>query len=222
MEVSAVRPQSPVATSTAPTLIQEAPTGFLARLNDLPLQRKLMLGGGIAAVLAIIVATILWSQQADYKVLYANLSDKDGGAVLAQLSQMNIPYKHADGGNAILLSSHHFGEIDRVCDRLVFISGGEKLSEESPESIAERARGLASLEYPDLPTAESAHAAISELGLAAEERGARLLVRLGDDDPQAALARLLAASHLPAPTSVVYGKLPLADLYRELYGGDAC
>ena len=128
----------------------------------------------------------------------------------------------ADGGNAILLSSHHFGEIDRVCDRLVFISGGEKLSEESPESIAERARGLASLEYPDLPTAESAHAAIGELGLAAEERGARLLVRLGDDDPQAALARLLAASHLPAPTSVVYGKLPLADLYRELYGGDAC
>ncbi|TAK76397.1 MAG: flagellar basal body M-ring protein FliF [Aquabacterium sp.] len=119
MEVSAVRPQSPVATSTAPTLIQEAPTGFLARLNDLPLQRKLMLGGGIAAVLAIIVATILWSQQADYKVLYANLSDKDGGAVLAQLSQMNIPYKHADGGNAILVPA------DKVHDvRLKLASAG--------------------------------------------------------------------------------------------------
>ena len=32
--------------------------------------------------------------QGDYKVLYANLSDKDGGAVIAQLSQMNVPYKH--------------------------------------------------------------------------------------------------------------------------------
>jgi flagellar M-ring protein FliF len=37
-------------------------------------------------------------RQADWRVLYANLSDKDGGAIVAQLSQMNVPYKHADGG----------------------------------------------------------------------------------------------------------------------------
>ena len=29
----------------------------------------------------------------DFRVLYANLSDKDGGAVVAQLSQMNVPYR---------------------------------------------------------------------------------------------------------------------------------
>ena len=34
----------------------------------------------------------------DYKVLYANLSDKDGGAVIAQLSTMNVPYKVQPGG----------------------------------------------------------------------------------------------------------------------------
>jgi flagellar M-ring protein FliF len=45
----------------------------------------------------------LWSSQGDYKVLYTNLSDKDGGAVVAQLTQMNIPYKYADGGAAILV-----------------------------------------------------------------------------------------------------------------------
>ena len=39
---------------------------------------------------------------------------------------------------------------------------------------------------------------------------------------QAGLARLLSRSDLPAPSSVVYGRLPLADLYRELYGRDAC
>ena len=27
----------------------------------------------------------------------------DGGAILSQLSQMNVPYKHADSGNAILV-----------------------------------------------------------------------------------------------------------------------
>ena len=36
-------------------------------------------------------------------MLYANLSDKDGGAIIAQLSQMNVPYRHADGGAAILV-----------------------------------------------------------------------------------------------------------------------
>ena len=39
----------------------------------------------------------------DYKVLYANLSDKDGGAVIAQLSQMNVPYNACRGGSAILV-----------------------------------------------------------------------------------------------------------------------
>ena len=128
----------------------------------------------------------------------------------------------ADKGTAILLSSHHFGEIDRVCDRLIFINEGEKLSEESPQSIAERARGLASFEYRDAAAASEAFAALGALNVEAEERGARLLVRLGESEPQAALARLLSNADLPAPTSVVYGKLPLADLYRELYGGDAC
>ena len=36
-------------------------------------------------------------------MLYANLSDKDGGAVIAQLSQMNVPYRMSEGGAAILV-----------------------------------------------------------------------------------------------------------------------
>ena len=41
--------------------------------------------------------------QSDYKVLYANLSDKDGGAVIAQLSTMNVPYKVQPGSDAIMV-----------------------------------------------------------------------------------------------------------------------
>ena len=51
----------------------------------------------------VVLAMTMWSSQGDYKVLYANLSDKDGGAIIAQLSQMNVPYRHADGGAAILV-----------------------------------------------------------------------------------------------------------------------
>ena len=63
----------------------------------------LVLGGGVALLIALVVAAVMWGRTPDYKVLYTNLSDKDGGAILAQLSQMNIPYKHADGGGAILV-----------------------------------------------------------------------------------------------------------------------
>lgn len=65
----------------------------------------LFLGVGVALLIALITAAVMWGRTPDYKVLYSNLSDKDGGAILAQLSQMNIPYKHADGGGAILVPS---------------------------------------------------------------------------------------------------------------------
>jgi flagellar M-ring protein FliF len=92
---NAVTLNSPGAVATAP--------GFGSRLAALPAKSKFNLGMGAAALVGIVVALLLWSNQGDYKVLYANLSDKDGGAIIAQLSQMNIPYRHSDGGAAILV-----------------------------------------------------------------------------------------------------------------------
>jgi flagellar M-ring protein FliF len=80
-----------------------ADPGFGARLAALPGRSKVALGLGLAALAGVVLAMTMWSSQGDYKVLYANLSDKDGGAIIAQLSQMNVPYKHADGGAAILV-----------------------------------------------------------------------------------------------------------------------
>jgi flagellar M-ring protein FliF len=82
-----------------------ASEGGLARLAAMPAPAKFKLGLGVAGLIAVLAALSLWSSRGDYKVLYANLSEKDGGAIIAQLSQMNIPYRHADGGNAILVPS---------------------------------------------------------------------------------------------------------------------
>ena len=78
---------------------QPAPTGFAA----LPVKHMALLGIGLAALAAIAVASVMWARTPDYKVLFANLSDKDGGSVVASLSQMNVPYKYAEGGGAILV-----------------------------------------------------------------------------------------------------------------------
>lgn len=65
--------------------------------------RVLFLMLGVAAVLAVMTGVWLWTQQPDYRVLFSNFSDRDGGAIVASLQQMNVPYKFSDGGNAILV-----------------------------------------------------------------------------------------------------------------------
>ncbi|WOB09816.1 flagellar basal-body MS-ring/collar protein FliF [Piscinibacter gummiphilus] len=80
-----------------------ANAGFGARLAALPTKSRIGLGLGVAALIAVLAALTLWSSQGDYKVLYANLSDKDGGAIIAQLSQLNVPYRYTEGGGAILV-----------------------------------------------------------------------------------------------------------------------
>jgi flagellar M-ring protein FliF len=65
---------------------------------------------GSAALIAVAVGAWIWTQTPDYKVLYANLSDRDGGAVIAALGQMNIPYRVADGGGAILVPGDKVNE----------------------------------------------------------------------------------------------------------------
>jgi len=113
---TALQPMNPAAIAAA----QATPVdGFGQRLAALPTGRKAMLGLGLAGLVGLALAMSMWSSSGNYKVLYAGLSDKDGGAILAQLSQMNVPYKHADGGAAILVPA------DKVHDvRLKLASAG--------------------------------------------------------------------------------------------------
>lgn len=69
----------------------------------------LMLGG--AALAAAIAVGVLWSRSPDYKVLYSNLSERDGGAVIASLQQMNVPYKFAEGGGAVMVPADKVHEM---------------------------------------------------------------------------------------------------------------
>ena len=86
----------------SPTPLVE-PARFSDRMAALPLRSKLSALVGVAALAGVVLAMTLWSSKGDFKVLYANLSDKDGGAVIAQLSQMNVPYRMSEGGAAIMV-----------------------------------------------------------------------------------------------------------------------
>lgn len=56
-----------------------------------------------AAFISVIVALLFWAKSPDYRVLYSNISDEDGGAIVAQLTQMNVPYSFQEGGGAIMV-----------------------------------------------------------------------------------------------------------------------
>ncbi len=76
-----------------------------------PMGKKVVIGGGIAAVLAVVAAIWMWSQTPDYRVLYANYSDKDGGAITASLDQMGVKYKFSEGGTAILVPAEQVPDL---------------------------------------------------------------------------------------------------------------
>lgn len=84
--------------ATASTATQPKPLEWLNRLRANP--RIPLIVAGSAAV-AIVVAMVLWAKTPDYRTLFSNLSDQDGGAIVAQLTQMNIPYRFANGSGAI-------------------------------------------------------------------------------------------------------------------------
>ncbi|EGJ11373.1 MULTISPECIES: flagellar basal-body MS-ring/collar protein FliF [Rubrivivax] len=86
-----------------PPLVPETPPGFVARLTALPMKTKVMAGAGLAALLAIVVVLALSLKQDDYRVLFANVGEKDGGAIVEKLAQMNVPYRFSEGGGTIMV-----------------------------------------------------------------------------------------------------------------------
>ena len=103
MAATGIDTTAPVGTDNLTDRLRNA----LARLNN---QQKVILMVAIAAVIAVIVASNSWLKQSDYRILFSNISERDGGAVIAALEQLNIPYRFSDSGGAILIPSARVNE----------------------------------------------------------------------------------------------------------------
>ncbi|EPL9569706.1 flagellar basal-body MS-ring/collar protein FliF [Providencia rettgeri] len=89
----------------------EAKKGFASMVDRIKADPKIPLMIAAAAAVAIIVALLLWLRSPDYRVLLSNLSAKDGGDIVGQLTQMNVPYQIADNGSAILVPADKVHEL---------------------------------------------------------------------------------------------------------------
>ncbi|MDL2284143.1 flagellar M-ring protein FliF [Oxalobacter sp. OttesenSCG-928-P03] len=90
------------ADTTAAGRLQGRVAQARARLEE-PRIRNIALSLGIALVIAIMAGIWMWSQKAEYAVLYSGFSEKDGGSIVSTLEQMEIPYKITNGGGSILV-----------------------------------------------------------------------------------------------------------------------
>jgi flagellar M-ring protein FliF len=87
---------------------------MLEKLRTVP---KPLLIGAAAAVVAVIIAAVMWGRDPNYKVLFSNLDDRDGGAIVAALNQMNVPYRFNETGTALLVPA------DKVYDARLQLAG---------------------------------------------------------------------------------------------------
>jgi flagellar M-ring protein FliF len=73
--------------------------------------QKVVVLVSIAAFIALLVASTTWLKYADYKVLFSNISERDGGSIITALEQLNVPYRFSDGGGAVLVPGDRVHEV---------------------------------------------------------------------------------------------------------------
>lgn len=72
--------------------------GIRQHLSGLSSTQKIVMMVAIAAIVAFVAGLTLWSREPAWKILFTNVPDKDGGAIIQSLQQMNVPYKLDAGG----------------------------------------------------------------------------------------------------------------------------
>lgn len=91
---------APTATASASEQRSTGIPPWLSQLGQNPLV-PLMIAG--AAAIALIVALLLWATKPEYRVLFSNLTEADGGRIISELEQRGVPYRFSEGGQALLV-----------------------------------------------------------------------------------------------------------------------
>jgi len=84
----------------------DTPSGVIDSMRErflaLNTNQRLFMGLGFAGlVLALGVVFSAGKSTQDYRVLFANVNEGDGAAIITALQQMNVPYQFTEGGGAI-------------------------------------------------------------------------------------------------------------------------
>lgn len=94
---------------------------FFDRLRDNP---RIIFLITAAAAISIVIALLFWMREPDYRILYSNISEQDGGAIVTQLTQMQVPYRFAGQSGAIMIPEDRVYEVRLKLAQLGLPKGG--------------------------------------------------------------------------------------------------
>ena len=101
-----------VTTSSLQTLTPTgASTGIGARWSALPAKAQLIAALGAAVLVGVLVLLSGSVREGEYRVLYPQLSEKDGGQIIERLSQLGVPYRFAEGGAVLMVPANRVHEL---------------------------------------------------------------------------------------------------------------
>jgi len=88
------------------------------RVRELsPLRRLLLAVSVLLVAVTVVLVAMSGENKDDFKVLFSNVNDKDGAAIVAALEQMKVPHKFTEGGGAIMVPG------DKVYDARLKLAG---------------------------------------------------------------------------------------------------
>ena len=76
-----------------------------------PMGRNFLRAAGAAAIVAILLGLWLWNKPPEYAVLFSNFTDRDGGAITAELEKLAVKHKFSENGSAILVPAEQVHDI---------------------------------------------------------------------------------------------------------------
>ena len=95
----------------SPTPLVPATPGMGARWQALPGRSQAMAVLGAVALVVVVVLLAGSVKEGNYRMLSSDLSDKDSGQIADRLTQMNVPYRFAEGGGAIMVPASRYHEL---------------------------------------------------------------------------------------------------------------
>ena len=130
--VATLPPNAGTALSAAAPGSAPARPGLFERWQALPGRSQLMALAGVAALIAVLVVLAGNARNADYRVLFPNLSEKDGGQVIERLTQLNVPYRFSEGGGLLLVPASRVHELRMKLSAAGLPTGGLSAGQGGP------------------------------------------------------------------------------------------
>lgn len=76
---------------------------FQTFLGGLSVGKRMFLLFLLGTVMIGFIVMIVWSQNSNYQLLYANLSQDDAASIMLKLKELKVPYRISGDGNSIMI-----------------------------------------------------------------------------------------------------------------------